>query len=110
MRSNLAVVQNDNFEDDHMFSVHATQIRAALNRMQHDTDFHKTFRAFDRIVSLFATLATGNCSLNPPESGWGRVVWVHLTAMADIKSHAESLEEARRIREQFTVWPKVLGA
>lgn len=109
MRSNLAIVHTED-ADDFIFEKHATDIRGILNKMQHDTDFHKTHRAYDRIVSLFATLASGECCLTPPQTVWGRVIWNNLFAMADLKSHAAALEEARRIREQLVAWHELLRA
>jgi hypothetical protein len=108
MRSNLAIVEID--EDQHVFETHATMIRGALNQWCCDMELTRTLRSFDRIICLFATLKTPSCWHKPPESGWGRVIWDHLLAMADLKSHDAALVEARSIREQFTHWPVVLSA
>jgi hypothetical protein len=107
MKPQLAIANDD---DDHMFHTHATMMRGVLNEMQSREDFARTLRALDYVIAHFATLKLGSCSLNPPQTGWGRAIWSHLLAMADLKSHAEALAEARSIRDQFTVWPKVLGA
>lgn len=107
MRSNLAIVQNDISEDDHMFEVHATQMRGVLEEMKHREDFQRTLRALDYVIAHFAVLKTGACGLNPPSSAWGKAIWSHLLAMADLKSHDEALAEVRRSREQFMRWPAI---
>lgn len=106
MRSQLAIVENDISEDDHMFSVHATQIRGVLNEMKSRQDFKRTMRVLDSVVAHFATLALGACSLKEPKDGWSGAIWQHLLAMSDLKSHTEALAEARRIRAQFCQWER----
>jgi hypothetical protein len=97
-------------QDEHMFQVHATQLRGVLNEMQFRQDLRRTLRALDYVIAHFATLALGGCSLNEPETDWGRAIWAHLLAMADLKSHADALEEVRRTRDQLVKWPTVLSA
>lgn len=110
MKSNLAIVQNDISEDDHLFEVHATQLRGVLNEMQHREDFARTLRALDYVIAHFATLKLGSCGLNPPSSAWGKAIWAHLLAMSDLKSHEEALAEVRRARAQLVKWANVLSA
>lgn len=110
MRSQLAIVENDISEDDHLFETHATMVRGVLNEMQHRQDFQRTLRALDYVIAHFATLALGECAGKPPQSAWGKAVWTHLLAMADLKSHAEALEEARSIRDGLIVWDQFQNA
>jgi hypothetical protein len=96
-------------EDEHMFRTHATMLRGVLNEMQAREDFAKTLRTLDRVISYFATLPLGSC-INPPATGWGRAVWSHLLAMADLKSHDAALVEARSIRDGLIVWDQFSNA
>lgn len=110
MRPQLAIAHTDDaFERDHMFRTHATQMRGVLNAMQSRQDFQRTLRALDYVIAHFATLALGDCSLKEPETNWGKAIWSHLLAMADLKSHEEALAEARRIRDGFMRWDVVLA-
>jgi hypothetical protein len=99
-------------EDEHMFRTHATMLRGVLEEMKSREDFQRTLRALDYVISHFATLTLVNdgCVLKPPQSAWGAAIWAHLLAMADLKSHADALEEVRRTRDQLVKWPTVLSA
>lgn len=110
MRSNLAIVRNDVSDTDERFEFCALEIRAALNEMVAALGFKHAGSIFDAIVSHYATLALGSCSLKAPASPWGKLIWDHLMEMAGLKSHAEALAEAKNIRDQFVRWPVVLSA
>lgn len=99
MRSNLARLPKA--DTDERFELCALEIRAALNEMVAALGFRHAGSIFDAIVAHFATLALGSCSLKAPASPWGKLIWDHLMEMADLKSHAEALAEARSIRDQF---------